>query len=53
MVVDGRPAGMVLVMDFPSAKAAAAVFESEAYKALLPLRQRAFSEMNVLVTQAL
>ena len=41
---------MVLVMDFESADAAAAMFESDEYRALVPVRDRGFSEMNILLT---
>jgi len=49
-VVDGRPAGMVLVMDFESADAVSAMFESDEYRALVPVRDRGFAEMNMLIT---
>ena len=49
-IVNGRPAGMVLVMDFESAGAAAAMFESDEYRALVPVRDRGFAEMNILLT---
>jgi uncharacterized protein (DUF1330 family) len=50
-VVGGRAAGMTLVADFESADAAASIFESEAYLALLPARERGFREMNILLTR--
>jgi uncharacterized protein (DUF1330 family) len=49
-VVDGRAAGMTLVADFESAEAASSMFETEAYLALLPARERGFREMNILLT---
>ena len=49
-VVNGRPAGMVLVMDFESADAVTATFESDEYRALVPVRDRGFAEMNILIT---
>ena len=49
-VVNGRPAGMVLVMDFESADAVATMFESDEYRALVPVRDRGFAEMNILIT---
>jgi uncharacterized protein (DUF1330 family) len=52
-VVNGRPAGMVLVMDFDSAAAADALFESDEYRALVPARDKGFAEMNILVTQGM
>jgi len=50
-VLNGRPAGMVLVMDFESADSVEALFESEEYRALLPKRDQGFAEMNILLTQ--
>jgi uncharacterized protein (DUF1330 family) len=50
-VVNGRPAGMVLVMDFESADAVTSMFESDEYRALVPVRDRGFAEMNILLTQ--
>ena len=52
-VVNGRPAGMVLVMDFDSADAVDALFESDDYGALIPARDKGFSEMNILITQGM
>ena len=52
-VVHGRPAGMVLVMDFDSAEAVTGLFQSEAYAALLPARDKGFAEMNILLTQGM
>lgn len=52
-VLDGRPAGMVLVMDFDSADAITGLFESDDYQALLAVRDQGFTEMNVLVTQGM
>lgn len=49
-VVMGNPSGMVLVMDFDSDDAITAMFESEDYAALIPARDRGFSEMNILLT---
>ena len=48
-VIHGNPSGMVLVMDFDSADAIAGMFESEAYAALVPVRNRGFAEMNILL----
>jgi uncharacterized protein (DUF1330 family) len=42
---------MTLVADFDSVEAAAAMFETEAYLALLPARERGFREMNILLTK--
>ncbi len=49
-VVNGRPSGMVLVMDFDSADAVTGLFSSDSYAELVPVRDRGFSEMNILVT---
>ena len=50
-VINGKPSGMVLVMDFDSADAITAMFESDDYTALIPVRDRGFSEMNIQLTQ--
>jgi uncharacterized protein (DUF1330 family) len=52
-LVNGRPAGMVLVMDFESSDAAISMFESEEYQALVPVRDRGFSEMNISLYQGM
>jgi uncharacterized protein (DUF1330 family) len=52
-VLNGRPAGMVLVMDFDSAEAAAGLFESDDYKALIPARDKGFAEMNIVLAQGM
>lgn len=49
-VILGNPSGMVLVMDFDSAAAVTTMFESDEYKALIPIRDRGFAEMNILLT---
>lgn len=48
-VINGRPSGMVMVMDFDSADTINRVFASEAYAALVPARDKGFTEMNILV----
>ena len=50
-VIRGNPSGMVLVMDFDSAEAITSMFKSDDYAALIPVRDRGFAEMNILVTQ--
>jgi uncharacterized protein (DUF1330 family) len=50
-VINGNPSGMALVMDFDSAEAVTKMFESDEYAALIPVRDKGFSEMNILVTQ--
>ena len=49
--IHGNPSGMVLVMDFDSAEAITKMFESDDYAALVPVRDRGFSEMNIQLTQ--
>ena len=48
-VINGRPSGMVLVMDFEDADTVTELFASEAYSELLPARDKGFAEMNILV----
>lgn len=50
-VIHGSSSGMVLVMDFDSADAISGMFESEDYAALVPVRNRGFAEMNILLTR--
>jgi uncharacterized protein (DUF1330 family) len=50
-VIRGEPSGMVLVMDFDSADAITAMFESDDYAALIPTRDRGFSQMNILLAR--
>ena len=52
-VINGNPAGMVLVMDFESADAVTALFNSDDYAELVPVRDRGFKEMNILVTHTM
>lgn len=52
-VLHGTPAGMTLVMDFPSADAIRDLFDSEDYAALVPVRERGFAAMNILLTQGM
>ncbi|MFP5224035.1 MAG: DUF1330 domain-containing protein [Actinomycetota bacterium] len=49
-VIHGQPSGMVLVMEFESAAVIKNLFDSEDYAALIPARDRGFSQMNILVT---
>jgi uncharacterized protein (DUF1330 family) len=49
--IHGNPSGMVLVMDFDSAEAITTMFESEDYAALLPVRDKGFTEMNIQLTR--
>ncbi len=45
----GRPTHMVLMMDFASADTITAVFGSDTHRALLPARERGFTELNIMV----
>lgn len=47
--VSGEPFGICMVMDFPSAEAIETVFESDAYKALIPGRDKGFRGINILI----
>ncbi len=49
--VKGDAIGMVLVMDFDSADAIGTLFDSKDYAALVPVRDRGFKAMNILLTQ--
>ncbi|MFY0693061.1 MAG: DUF1330 domain-containing protein [Paracoccaceae bacterium] len=49
-VINGRPSGMVLVMDFEDGETVRRMFASDAYADLVPARDKGFSEMNILVT---
>ena len=48
-LIHGNRSGMVLVMDFDSSDSIAAVFESDDYAALVPVRDRGFAEMNIML----
>lgn len=52
-VIHGNTAGMVLVMDFESADAVTELFDSDDYAALVPVRDRGFKEMNILITHTM
>ena len=43
---------MALVMDFENAEALAGVFDSDAYQALIPDRDKAFSTVEILIAEA-
>ena len=52
-VIQGKPSGMVLVMDFDSSEAISTLFNSDDYANLIPVRDQGFAEMNILVTHTL
>jgi len=43
----------LLVMDFPSKKALTEMFDSEAYKSLIPNRNKGFTDINILYAEDL
>lgn len=49
-VINGNPSGMILVMDFESDQVITALFESDEYAALIPVRDQGFKEMNILIS---
>ncbi|MFV2039444.1 MAG: DUF1330 domain-containing protein [Acidimicrobiales bacterium] len=53
VVAGGSKAANVLVMDFPDAQTVRAVFDSDGYKALIPVRDRAFEHIDILITEDL
>ena len=48
-LIHGNRSGMVLVMDFDSSDSVTAVLESDDYAALVPVRDRGFTEMNIML----
>jgi uncharacterized protein (DUF1330 family) len=52
-VIHGKASGMTLVMDFASADAISELFESDDYAALVPIRDKGFTEMNILLTHTM
>ena len=50
-VINGTPSGMVMVMDFDSIDVVTALFASDEYATLLPVRDQGFSSMNILLAQ--
>jgi uncharacterized protein (DUF1330 family) len=52
-VIHGKASGMTLVMDFGSADAITGLFESDDYAALVPIRDKGFTEMNILLTHTM
>ena len=48
-VINGKPSGTCMVMDFDSADTIKNLFASDRYKALVPTRDKGFSEINILV----
>ena len=48
-IAGSTPLHMTVVMEFSSSEHIKAVFESEAYKALLPYRDKAFQAINIYI----
>lgn len=48
-VVGDKKLQVVVIMEFPNKDAIVSVFESEAYKELLPFRDKAFSDLHVFI----
>ncbi len=48
-IVGDKKLHVVVVMEFPSSQAIKKVFESEAYKALLPYRDKAFTDLEMFL----
>lgn len=50
-VVGGAGTAMVMVMDFDNAEAITDAFASDAYQELIPDRDKAFSNLEILITE--
>lgn len=48
-VVGNKPAQSVMIVEYPNRQAVDAVFNSQVYKDIVPIRDRAFSTYNVSV----
>jgi uncharacterized protein (DUF1330 family) len=48
-IVGDKALHVVVIMEFPDSKAISDVFESEEYKKLLPVREKAFAELEVFI----
>ena len=48
-IVGSKKLQVVSIMEFPDIESVKGVFESEAYKELLPLRDKAFVELDVFI----
>lgn len=49
VVVGEKPAETIMVVEYPDIAAVHALFQSEEYKALIPVRDRAFSTYSVSI----
>ena len=53
-VITGDPGfGLLMIMAFPSAKAIETFFAGDEYRPLIPIRDKAFSRMDISITVAL
>lgn len=50
-VVGEYSINLVVMMKFDSAEAVRSVFDSQAYQALIPLRDKGFTQLNVFIGQ--
>lgn len=50
-IIHGKPGGFILIMDFDSEQAIKSVFESVYYEAFIPVRNRAFEEINIQIAK--
>lgn len=50
-IAGGQGMAMSLVMDFESAEVLSALFASDAYAAVIPLRDAAFADIQILITE--
>lgn len=51
--IAGEPFSIFSTIDFPSLEAAESLFESEAYKALIPLREKAFKRIIIAIVESM
>lgn len=50
-VVGHRPAKRVIMVEYPNREAVDSVFNSEEYKSLIPIRDRAFSSYDISIAE--
>ncbi|SHJ28766.1 DUF1330 domain-containing protein [Aquimarina spongiae] len=51
-LVGSHPTSLVSIMEFPSQESLLKVFESEDYKFILPLRDKAFLNLDVYISES-
>lgn len=49
VVVGDKPAESVMIVEYPDIEAVYGLFESDAYKSIIPIRDRAFKTYNVSI----